>query len=134
MIVLHGCGGLGSGQRLWAERLNGWGYAALVLDSLGPRGVRSVCAPANQPLVTPTDRASDAISAALWLRGQPTIDPGRIGVLGVSHGGSAAAWVTQVVYEQRYPGLLKAVGRLLRAVPTAGNARHGAAAGAGGGG
>ena len=37
---------------------------------------------------------SDVISAALWLRNQPGIDPDRIGVLGVSHGGSTAAWVT----------------------------------------
>jgi dienelactone hydrolase len=108
VIVLHGCGGLGSNQKLWAERLNGWGYAAFVLDSFGPRGVRSVCAAAAQPLVTSSDRASDVISAALWLRGQPGVDPDRIGVLGGSHGGSTAAWVTQAVYEQRYPGLLKA--------------------------
>jgi dienelactone hydrolase len=108
VIVLHGCGGLGKGQTLWADRLNDWGYAALVLDSLGPRGVRSVCAPSAQPLVTPTDRAADVISAALWLRTQPGIDPDRIGVLGDSHGGSTAAWVTQSVYERQYPGLLKA--------------------------
>ena len=108
VIVLHGCGGLGSNQKLWADRLNGWGYAAFLLDSFGPRGVKSVCAAANQPMVTPLDRASDVISAALWLRGQPNIDPDRIGVLGGSHGGTTAAWVTQAVYEKRYPSLLKA--------------------------
>jgi dienelactone hydrolase len=108
VILLHGCGGLGSNQKLWADRLNEWGYAAFVLDSFGPRGVRTVCAPTAQSQVTPADRASDVISAALWLRGQPGIDPGRIGVLGNSHGGSTAAWVTQVVYEKRYPGLIKA--------------------------
>jgi len=108
VIVLHGCGGIGSNAALWADRLNEWGYAAFILDSFGPRGVRSVCAPAAQPAVTPSDRAADVISAALWLRGQPGIDPDRIGVLGLSHGGSTAAWVTQAVYEQQYPGLLKA--------------------------
>jgi dienelactone hydrolase len=108
VILLHGCGGLGVNQTLWAERLNDWGYAAFILDSFGPRGVRSVCAPAAQSSVTQQDRASDVISAALWLRGEPGIDPGRIGVLGTSHGGSTAVWVTQTVYETRYPGLLKA--------------------------
>ena len=108
VIVLHGCGGLGSNQKLWASRLNDWGYAAFVLDSFGPRGVKTVCAPSAQPLVTSLDRASDVISAALWLKTQPGIDPDRIGVLGGSHGGATAAWVTQAVYEKRYPGLLKA--------------------------
>jgi dienelactone hydrolase len=108
VILLHGCGGLGSSQRLWAKRLNDWGYATFTLDSFGPRGVRSVCAPLAQSSVSPEDRASDVISAALWLRGQPGIDPDRIAVLGNSHGGATAAWVTQAVYEKRYPGLLKA--------------------------
>lgn len=108
VIVLHGCGGLGANQKLWAQRLNDWGYAAFILDSFGPRGLRSVCAPLAQSNVLPSDRAADVISAALWLRGQPGIDPNRIAVLGDSHGGSTAAWVTQEVYEKQYPGLLKA--------------------------
>jgi dienelactone hydrolase len=108
VIVLHGCSGLGINQKLWAERLNDWGYAVLVLDSFGPRGVRSVCAPLAQSTVLPSDRASDVISAALWLRTQPSIDPDRIAVLGNSHGGATAAWVTQGTYDRRYPGLLKA--------------------------
>jgi dienelactone hydrolase len=108
VIVLHGCSGLGINQKLWAERLNDWGYAAFILDSFGPRGIRSVCAPLAQSNVLPSDRASDVISAALWLRSQQGIDPDRIAVLGGSHGGSTAVWVTQAVYEERYPGLLKA--------------------------
>jgi dienelactone hydrolase len=48
------------------------------------------------------------ISAALWLRRQPGIDPDRIGVLGASHGGNTAVWVTKAIYEKKYPGLLKA--------------------------
>ncbi len=108
VIVLHGCSGITGNQRLWADRLNDWGYAALILDSFGPRGVKSVCAPIAQGTVTPYDRASDVISAALWLRGKPGLDPDRIAVLGSSHGGATAAWVTQAMYEQRYPGLVRA--------------------------
>jgi dienelactone hydrolase len=108
VIVLHGCGGIGVNQKLWATRLNDWGYAAFILDSFGPRGIRSVCSPLAQGNVLASDRAADVISAALWLRGQPGIDPDRIAVLGGSHGGSTAAWVTQEVHEKHYPGLLKA--------------------------
>jgi len=108
VIVLHGCSGRSSAQQVWAERLNSWGYAALIPDSFAPRGVSNVCAPANQPRVTPQDRAGDVLSAALWLRTQPEIDGTRIGVVGFSHGGLTAAWVTQRRYERLYPGLLKA--------------------------
>jgi dienelactone hydrolase len=110
VIVLHGCGGRSSSQQIWAGRLNGWGYAALIPDSFAPRDVfgGGVCPADRQHLVTYQDRAGDVLSAGVWLRTRPDIDGGRIGVLGVSHGGGTAAWVTQRRYEQLYPGLLKA--------------------------
>jgi dienelactone hydrolase len=109
VIVLHGCGGLSPARMdQWTRRLNGWGYAAVVLDSFGPRGVTTVCAPSAQHLVTPADRAGDVISTAVYLRTMPQIDGKRIGVLGLSHGGATAAWVTQRRYADRYPGLLRA--------------------------
>jgi dienelactone hydrolase len=108
VIVLHGCGGLSSNQTLWATRLRDWGYAALVLDSFTARGVRSVCAPSMQPLVTPRDRAGDVLSAAVYLRTLPVIDGARIAVLGNSHGGATAAFVTRREYDRLYPGLLAA--------------------------
>jgi dienelactone hydrolase len=108
IIVLHTCGGRSLLQEDWAARLNAWGYAAVIPNSFTPRGVTNVCAPADQHLVTAEDRAGDVISVALWLRTQPMIDGARIGVLGNSHGGGTAAWVTERRYEQLYPGLLKA--------------------------
>jgi dienelactone hydrolase len=109
IIVLHGCDGPGQGGDIWAERLRGWGYATLVTDSYAPRGVKRVCAgPAEERSVTPQDRAGDVISAALWLRTRPEIDPARIGVIGSSNGGWTAVWITQRRYQQRYPGLIRA--------------------------
>jgi dienelactone hydrolase len=108
VILLHGCSGEKPGQRFWIERLSGWGYAVLRLDSFSARGVQTVCAPALQPLVTAVDRSGDVISAALWLRTQPQIDGARIGVLGDSPGGGTAVTVTRRQYEVLYPGLLKA--------------------------
>lgn len=109
VILLHGCGGIGRAQHYWIDRLRGWGYAVLRLDSFSARGVTTVCAPDKQKLVTPVDRAGDVLSAALWLRGQPGIDGAYIGVLGESHGGGTAVTVTRRVYQLLYPGLLKAV-------------------------
>jgi dienelactone hydrolase len=108
VILLHGCNGVRPNHPLWADRLRSWGYAALILDSFTARGSVNVCAAANQPLVTPRDRAGDALSAALYLRTLPKIDGARIAVLGDSHGGSTAAWVTRAEYARLYPGLLAA--------------------------
>ncbi|MBI3517528.1 MAG: dienelactone hydrolase family protein [Proteobacteria bacterium] len=93
VVVLHGCGGLAGNHRVWARRLNGWGYAALVIDSFGPRDVKTVCA---TPLaVTPDLRARDAFAGAAWLASQPFIRADRIAVIGFSHGGSTVLKAVQ---------------------------------------
>jgi len=99
VIVLHGCGGRGASQLIWAARLNAWGYAVLIPDSMTPRGVKRVCEPDKQPLVTPRDRVGDVGSAIVWLRARPDIDPRRIAVLGQSHGGATAVLATQRLYQ-----------------------------------
>jgi len=98
VIILHGCGGRGASQLIWARRLNGWGYATLIPDSMTPRGVDGVCDPEAQELVTPRDRVGDVGSAVAWLRTRPEIDSGRIAVLGQSHGGATATLATQRIY------------------------------------
>jgi len=87
MVVLHGCDGVGPHYRNWARRLRRWGYAALLVDSFGPRGVREVCAHGRE--VPPEAQAADAFHAAAWLRTRPDIAPERVGVIGFSHGGWA---------------------------------------------
>jgi len=98
VILLHGCGGPFGGMPDWAYRLNAWGYAVLMPDSMTPRGVRTVCDPGEQPRVTPWDRVGDIGASAAWLRTQPEIDPDRIAVLGLSHGGMTAALAVQAPY------------------------------------
>ena len=39
VVVLHGCGGISSHSAKIADRLGSWGYVALTVDSLGPRGL-----------------------------------------------------------------------------------------------
>jgi dienelactone hydrolase len=108
VIVLHGCGGIGMDEPIWTDRLNGWGYAALILNSFSARHVTTVCASADQPLVTNIDRAGDVMNAAAWLQGVPSVDGKRIGVLGMSHGGGTAVAVTRADIQQTGPGLIKA--------------------------
>jgi dienelactone hydrolase len=106
VILLHGCSGLSGNETFWADRLRRWGYASLIPDSFDPRWVTKVCM--SQSLVTAGDRAADVLSAALTLRALPAIDGARIAVMGFSHGGWSAAWMTRREYEVLYPGLLAA--------------------------
>jgi dienelactone hydrolase len=85
VVVLHGCDGVGLHYRTWAKQLRDWGYAAMLVDSFGPRGFANVC---NQGmLVPPLVRARVAFDAAAYLRRLPNVRADRIGVIGFSHGG-----------------------------------------------
>ncbi len=87
VVVLHGCDGVGPHYREWARRLAGWGYAALLIDSFGPRGFREVC---NQGLlVPPEEQVRDAFEGAAYLRSVRAVRARQVGVIGFSHGGWA---------------------------------------------
>jgi dienelactone hydrolase len=87
VVVLHGCDGVGPHYREWARRLAGWGYAALLIDSFGPRGFKEVC---NQGLLVPPEaQARDAFDGAAYLRTALAVRAQRVGVIGFSHGGWA---------------------------------------------
>ena len=84
VVVLHGCDGIESHYRQWARRLADWGYAALLIDSFGPRGFQNVC---NQGLLVPPEaQARDAFDGAAYLRASPQVRAQRVGVIGFSHG------------------------------------------------
>ena len=100
ILALHGCGGLFAGKegerlgeryREAAARMNAMGYAVLLPDSFGSRGVRQICQTRYaERTITVAQRARDAEAALVWLARQPDVDPARIGVLGWSNGGSTA--------------------------------------------
>ncbi|HEX2889194.1 dienelactone hydrolase family protein [Vineibacter terrae] len=90
LVVLHGCDGVGPHYRGWAKALQGWGYAALVIDSFRTRGQVNVCNHGRD--VPPQDRAQDALRAAAYLRSLPAVRADRIGVIGFSHGGWSALY------------------------------------------
>ena len=127
LILLHGCGGLGRGvvMQRWVERVNGWGYAAFVLDSFRARGVTSVCPPEDQPKVTAIDRAGDVLNAAMVLAARPDIAGGHIGVIGFSHGGGTAMMVDAPGVREFPSRPDQGGGELLWSVPgTAASWRH----------
>jgi dienelactone hydrolase len=94
VVILPGCNGVKHETRVWAHRIASWGYAALIVDSFRPRGIKNVCHRGGE--LPADERAKDAFAAAAYLRTRPDIDPERIGLLGYSHGGwTALAAATQ---------------------------------------
>src|SRR6185436_7470206 len=74
-------------EHYYAQELNAAGVAALIVDSFTGRGVRRTVA--DQTLVSGAQMEGDAFAALALLRSDPRVDPGRIGVMGVSKGGVA---------------------------------------------
>jgi len=73
--------------REWARRLTGWGFAALLIDSLGRWGFREVCNRGR--LVPPEAQGREAFDGAAYLRAAPEVSAARVGVIGFPHGGWA---------------------------------------------
>jgi len=69
-----------------ADRLSSWGYVALTVDSLSPRGIANRC---GSSLV---GQAFDAYAALRYLSRLDFVDPARVAVLGNSMGGFSALY------------------------------------------
>ena len=87
VVVLHTCAGVGSHLAQWVQAFGAAGYAAAVVDSFTPRGVRSVC---GNWAVSVDQVTMDAFAALRRLRDRREIDRDRIGVIGFSYGAMAA--------------------------------------------
>ena len=87
VAVLHGCGGFSSHSARIADQMGSWGYVALTVDSLSPRGFANHCGGGPFP-----DQAFDAYAALRYLSQLDFVDPARVAVLGQSMGGSAVLY------------------------------------------
>ncbi len=95
VVMVHGCGGaygkdgdLNARHRMWGEYLAAHGYAALMLDSFGARGIDQICTTRHRERsIKEADRVGDAYAAQAYLRSRSDVDPQRIAILGWSHGG-----------------------------------------------
>lgn len=102
VVLLHGCGGmyttrqqLPARNRDWAERLAGWGYVTLLVDSFGPRGYGSVCELKDRPTHPWIERTADTFAALDFLAARRDVDPRNVFVMGWSDGGSTVTGVVR---------------------------------------
>ena len=102
VVLLHGCTGTERNtphQSIWrglnrhAQLLNENGYVTLIVDSFGPRGIVHSCRGEYA-----SDQLADAYSALDHLRSLPFVDADRIGVVGLSMGGSTALRVAATAH------------------------------------
>jgi dienelactone hydrolase len=99
VVFMHGCGGLltrtgvpQSRERAWARRFTADGIAVLMVDSFTPRGVHSMCAPANFQRAVFDARPRDALGALAYLRTLPFINGDRVALMGWSEGGGVVLY------------------------------------------
>jgi len=87
VVLLHVCSGIRAYDSKWAEWLGTLGYVAILPDTLSPRNVSTFCGVSGAPDIR--SQALDGIGALAYLRSQPDVIPGKIAVMGWSHGGAA---------------------------------------------
>lgn len=117
LVLLHQCAGLGGSRRPndsmlgWAREAVAQGYVALLVDSLGPRGVDSVCY-GPKGGVTFAQGVRDSLRAAAHLRSFDFVDQKRIALAGYSWGAmvgvlaSSARWSSDALPSTRFAAVV----------------------------
>jgi dienelactone hydrolase len=84
LVLVHTCGGLRPEIRSWTKEALSRGYVAFVIDSLGPRGLKTVCRPPSA--VSIWRGVQDSFQALDHLARFEFVDPDRVGLMGFSWG------------------------------------------------
>jgi dienelactone hydrolase len=82
-----------------ADRFGAWGYVALAVDSLGPRGRTSACGSGML-----LEQVSDAYAASRYLATLDYVDAERVALFGQSMGGTAVLYAIDRGEARRYTG------------------------------
>ena len=122
-LLYSGCDGPHDNLERWAGMLNAEGWAAIIVDSHGPRGYgtheiwRLVCA---GQLLMGSERAGDVLVSMDDARRMPFVDPARLVLIGASHGGWAIMDLLALDPPKRMPTNLAALPAGAPADPLAG--------------
>jgi dienelactone hydrolase len=102
VVALHGCDGLTNRAgkldpryQDWGEHLARAGFAVLLPDSFGSRGLGSQCRTTSRKARASLERVADANAARRWLQAQPWAIAVHISLMGWSNGGIATLWAVR---------------------------------------
>jgi dienelactone hydrolase len=117
LVLFHQCAGLGTTRRPnrsmfdWAKQAVSHGYAVLLIDSLAPRRVDTVCLGPKGGVNLPRG-VKDALQAAEHLRKFEFVDKKKVALAGYSWGAMVALlasgkhWRTTLVPGQRFDAVI----------------------------
>jgi dienelactone hydrolase len=89
IVLVHGFDGVSEAREgFWARELAKLGVATLVVESFSSR--RATTSTDDQSRVSTAQGARDAYAALGYLATQPYVDAARVGIMGMSRGGSVA--------------------------------------------
>jgi dienelactone hydrolase len=116
-LLYHGCDGPKDNMARWAKRLVAEGWAAIVVDSHTPRDYldlatwRLVC---TGQLLPGPERAGDVLVSVADAVEMPFVDPERMALIGMSHGGWSITELLALGPPERLPVNLSAMPEALR--------------------
>jgi len=103
VVALHGCNGLftrdgqtSPREAAWAQRLVEDGFAVLLPDSFGPRGLGPQCRTRERKARASVERREDAHAARRWLQEQAYVKPTAVSLMGWSNGGTSTLYAIRL--------------------------------------
>jgi dienelactone hydrolase len=100
VILIHGSAGIGANLSNWAQKLNGIGVAAFLLDSFTGRGIVQTIT--DQSQLGNLAMIVDAYRALGLLSNHPRVAASQIGVMGFSKGGFVALYSSMKRFQRMY--------------------------------
>jgi dienelactone hydrolase len=108
MVLVHGFEGVSEAREgFWAHQFAALGISTLVVESFSARKVGTSIA--NQSAVSTAQGLRDAYSALGFLATQDYVDPKRVGIMGMSRGGSVAMRAADRRRQGSGPGFAAAI-------------------------
>jgi len=114
VLISHGSGCAFLHVAQWAERIEAWGYNAVVIDHCVNRDVKPHPAQELPPNLQVEDRIKDYVAVVDWVKKQP-FNKGKVGVIGFSRGGESVLGLLNETYYAGKVGLAKGYSKVFDA-------------------
>jgi len=88
IIVSHGAACVIASDKQWAERIQSWGYNAVIIDHCIVRGLKPHVATVLPSNLQNIDRIKDYLQVIKWIK-QQKFQKSKVGLIGFSRGGEA---------------------------------------------